>query len=181
MNKPLPPLLPEVVLIKPQVFRDPRGFFLETYHKTRYLSLGIPLDFVQDNTSYSARGVLRGLHYQKNYPQGKLVSVSVGAIFDVAVDLRPHSKTFGAWCAALLDHENHHQLYIPPGFAHGFYVLSDSARVHYKCTDYYHPEDERGIRWDDPRLAIAWPIPPGSMPLVSEKDTSYALLKRETQ
>ncbi len=159
--------LPGVVLVKPRVFGDPRGFFTETYHARRYAEGGIGEAFVQDNFSFSRQYVLRGLHYQLRHPQGKLVYAIQGQIFDVAVDIRRGSTTFGQWEGHVLTGENHFQLYIPPGFAHGFVVLSETATVMYKCTDLYTPNDEFGIRWDDPVLNIDWPV---TDPLLSEKD-----------
>lgn len=161
--------LPGLLVIKPDVYEDERGFFLETWQKKRYKELGIEEDFVQDNWSRSKKGVLRGLHFQKKYPQGKLVSVRRGKVFDVAVDSRPDSKTFGEWYSNELSDQNHLQMYIPPGFAHGFCVLSEVADFNYKCTEYYHPDDEGGIIWNDPELAINWPI---KEPIVSQKDKS---------
>lgn len=165
--------LPEVCLIEPQVFTDPRGYFMELWHAERYGRASIGAPFVQDNYSHSTRGVLRGLHYQLTHPQGKLVWVSQGKVFDVAVDIRLGSSTFGRWVSAILSGDNHHQLYIPPGFAHGFCVLSESADFFYKCTDFYTPEDEYGLRWDDPQLSIDWPV---ATPFVSEKDRCYPTL-----
>lgn len=162
-----------VLLIKPKIFGDKRGFFVETWQKKRYEEAGIDLPFIQDNHSMSTKGILRGLHFQKKHPQGKLVMVSQGEVFDVAVDLRKDSSTFGKWFGALLTAENQHQLWIPPGMAHGFVVLSNTAHFHYKCTDYYHPEDEGSIRWDDPDIAIEWPI--SFEPVVSEKDARAPL------
>jgi len=155
--KLLPTDHPELLLIEPDVHRDARGFFLETYHARRYAELGIPDVFVQDNHSRSGRGVLRGLHYQLDHPQGKLVRVASGRIFDVAVDIRRGSPYFGHYTGVELSGENQLQLYIPPGFAHGFCVLSEQVDFLYKCTDYYAPGDEYGIAWNDPALAIAWP------------------------
>ncbi len=152
-----PTELPEVLLIEPDVFRDARGFFMETFHAEKYRQHGLPLDFVQDNHSRSARGVLRGLHYQLEQPQGKLVRAATGEIFDVAVDIRTGSPRFGQWAGAILSEENCHQLYIPPGFAHGFCVLSEQADFLYKCTGLYVPDDEYGIAWDDPGIGIDWP------------------------
>ena len=146
-----------VLLIKPQVFGDERGYFVETWQKERYEAAGINLPFVQDNHSKSTKGILRGLHFQKQHPQGKLVMVSLGEVFDVAVDIRKGSPTFGKWFGAILNQENQNQLWIPPGMAHGFVVLSDVAHFHYKCTDFYHPGDEGSIRWNDPTIAIDWP------------------------
>lgn len=156
-----------VLLVKPKVFSDARGFFLETWQRDRYAEAGIDLPFMQDNHSCSGYGTLRGLHFQKKHPQGKLVHVSLGSVFDVAVDIRPNSPTFGEWCGVELTQENHWQLWIPPGLAHGFMVTSEVAHFHYKATDVYHPEDECGIRWDDPSLAIDWPI---SKPTLAAKD-----------
>ncbi len=164
-----------VLHIEPKVFGDARGFFLETYNKDRYMTAGFPdVDFVQDNHSRSSKGVLRGLHFQLNYPQGKLVQVATGSVFDVAVDIRVGSPTFGQWYGCVLSEENHHQLWIPPKFAHGFCVLSETADFVYKCTDYYRPEDEGGLLWNDPGVSIGWPI---ASPLLSEKDKAYACLK----
>ena len=157
-----------VLLVKPKVFGDKRGFFVETWQKMRYEEAGINLPFVQDNYSMSTKGILRGLHFQKKHPQGKLVMVSQGEVFDVAVDLRKNSPTFGQWFGSLLTAENQHQLWVPPGMAHGFVVLSETAHFHYKCTDYYHPEDEGSIRWNDPEVDVKWPI--SFEPVVSEKD-----------
>lgn len=150
--------LPGVLLLEPKVFGDARGFFLEIWQAERYRAAGMPAPFVQDNHSRSRRGVLRGLHYQLVQPQGKLVWVTRGAVFDVAVDVRRGSPQFGRWFGCVLDDENHRQLYIPPGFAHGFCVLSEEADFFYKCTDYYHPQSERGIAWDDPDIGIEWPL-----------------------
>ena len=159
--------IPGVLLIEPAVYSDERGFFMETYHAGKYASFGIPENFVQDNHSKSMKGTLRGLHYQLGAPQGKLVRVSGGAVFDVAVDVRKGSPWFGRWVGAVLSAENKHQMYIPEGFAHGFCVTSDSAEFQYKCTDYYTPAEERSIIWNDPEIAIDWPI---KSPLVSDKD-----------
>lgn len=159
--------LPGVLLLEPKVFGDARGFFLETWQAARYHEAGLPERFVQDNHSRSRRGVLRGLHYQLTQPQGKLVWVTRGAVFDVAVDIRRGSPTFGRWYGCVLDDVDHRQLYIPPGFAHGFCVLSEEADFFYKCTDYYHPPSERGIAWDDPDIGIEWPLREMSL---SDKD-----------
>jgi dTDP-4-dehydrorhamnose 3,5-epimerase len=160
--------LPGVMIIEPAVYSDSRGFFLETFHAQRYEErLAIASAFVQDNFSRSQRGVLRGIHAQKQHPQGKLVRVSRGSVFDVAVDIDPNSKTFGLWTGTILSDENHRQLWIPPGYGHGFLVLSDIADFQYKCTDYYHPEDEVGVIWNDPDIGIEWPA---VEPIVSEKD-----------
>ena len=165
--KVLETVLPGVLIIEPKVFADARGFVLETYQAERYRQLGIAHAFVQDNHSRSARGVLRGLHFQRSRPQGKLVSVSRGSVYDVAVDINPASPTCGQFVAVELNDENHRQLWIPPGYAHGFCVLSDIADVQYKCTDYYIPEDEGGLLWNDPQVNIPWPI---EQPLLSAKD-----------
>jgi dTDP-4-dehydrorhamnose 3,5-epimerase len=160
-----------VLLIEPVVHRDDRGFFLETWRSERYADAGLPPTFVQDNHSRSSRGTLRGLHYQVAEAQGKLVRCSRGEVYDVAVDLRRGSPTYGRWVGATLSDREHRQLWIPPGCAHGFYVLSASADVVYKCTAPYAPAHERGIRWDDPDLAIAWPLR-GAAPLVSPRDAA---------
>lgn len=157
----------DLLIIEPKVFGDGRGYFFESYHERRYKEHGIPYTFVQDNRSMSAKGVLRGLHFQKTKPQGKLVSVISGQVLDIAVDLRPNSTTFGYHEAVLLSGENHRQLFVPPGFAHGFTVMSDAAEFNYKCTDYYDPNDEGGIIWNDPQLAIDWKT---ITPILSEKD-----------
>ncbi|VAW82216.1 dTDP-4-dehydrorhamnose 3,5-epimerase [hydrothermal vent metagenome] len=163
-----PMAIPEVLLIEPDVFGDNRGFFMETWHRQKYADAGLEVDFVQDNHSRSSRGVLRGLHYQLEQPQGKLVRVVTGVIFDVAVDIRRGSPTFCQWVGAELSEENQRQLYVPPGFAHGFCVLSDRADFLYKCTDFYAPEYEHGILWNDPAIAIDWP---GCDFSISDKDT----------
>lgn len=150
--------LPGVLVLEPRVFGDKRGFFLETYREDTLLEAGISRRFVQDNHSRSSRGVLRGLHYQLIQPQGKLVRVTRGRVFDVAVDVRVGSPTFGQWYGATLDDENMRMMYVPPGFAHGFVVLSEMADFIYKCTDYYHPQSEQGILWNDPEIGIEWPI-----------------------
>ncbi len=170
--KVTPTRLKEVLVVEPAVHGDERGFFLESWHQERYLASGIPADFVQDNHSRSAQGTLRGLHYQLGRPQGKLVRVVAGEVFDVAVDLRKSSPTFGRWAGEVLSAGNHRQLWIPPGFAHGFYVLSESADLLYKCTEYYNPDDDRALRWDDPELAIEWPLLKGPEPLLSARDTA---------
>ena len=163
--------LPGVLIVEPDVFRDPRGFFLETFHAARYRDGGIPYDFVQDNHSKSVRGTLRGLHAQRRRPQGKLVRVVQGEIFDVAVDIRPGSATFGKWVGARLSGESFRQMFVPPGFAHGFCVLSATAEVEYKCTDFYDRADEIGARWDS--AGIEWPI---QEPLLSAKDAALPTL-----
>ena len=164
---------PEVLLIEPDVFPDPRGFFMETFHAIKYAEHGLPAVFLQDNHSRSSRGVLRGLHYQLNNPQGKLVRVVSGEVFDVAVDIRRGSPWFGKWVGAILSEENHRQMYVPPGFAHGFCTLSEHADFLYKCTDLYAPGDEYGIAWDDPEIAIEWPEMDY---LISDKDLANPLL-----
>lgn len=150
----------------PVIHRDDRGCFVETWQENRYRELGINAPFVQDNFSFSVAGTLRGLHFQKNYPQGKLITVLAGEVFDVAVDLRKSSKTFGKWQSVLLKGADKNQLWIPTGFAHGFFVLSSEALVSYKCTDFYHPNDEGSIRWNDPDIGITWPmkVPPKLSP-----------------
>ncbi len=160
-------------IITPQVFGDARGYFMETYHRQDFLEAGIEAIFVQDNQSASRQGVLRGLHFQKKYPQAKLVRVISGEVFDVAVDLRPGSPTFGKHHAVLLSQENKKQFYIPEGFAHGFMVLSAYAEFCYKCSDFYRPEDEGGIAFDDGELGISWPCIPGVEPLLSPKDRQW--------
>jgi dTDP-4-dehydrorhamnose 3,5-epimerase len=164
--------IPDVILVRPRIFGDERGFFLESWEKRKFAAGGIAADFVQDNHSRSVRHTLRGLHYQVEQPQGKLVRVVAGAVFDVAVDLRRSAPTFGQWVGAELTAENRHMLWVPPGFAHGFLVTSDSADFLYKCTDYYAPQAERSIRWDDPHLAIDWPLPSGISPRLSAKDAA---------
>lgn len=164
--------LPGLLLIEPKVFADERGFFMETYQAREFAQIGIPVDFVQDNHSGSRQGTLRGLHYQIRQPQGKLVRFVAGEAFDVVVDLRRTSPAFGKWAGFLLSAHNKRQLWIPPGFAHGFYVLSDWAELIYKTTDYYAPQFERTLLWNDPALGIDWPIPPGQVPTLSPKDIS---------
>src|SRR6266478_8710714 len=161
------------LIVEPDVFRDARGFFVETFHAERYRQGGIPYDFVQDNHSRSLRGSLRGLHAQRTRPQGKLVRAVRGEIFDVAVDIRPGSATFGKWVGDRLSEESFRQMFIPPGFAHGFCVLSEVAEVAYKCSDFYDRSDEIGFRWNDPAVGIAWPI---RDPLLSEKDAALPTL-----
>jgi len=166
--------LPGVLIIEPVVFGDHRGFFLETFQAERYRQIaGITLPFVQDNHSRSARGVLRGLHAQGKHPQGKLVRVARGEVFDVAVDIDPDSPHYSQWIGVHLSDRNQRQLWIPPGYAHGFQVLSETADFEYKCTDYYAPDDEIGIRWDDPSIGIDWPL---ADPLISEKDRALPTL-----
>lgn len=168
--KVLPTELSDVVVIEPNVFRDERGFFLETYHERKYRQAGIPpapAAFVQDNHSCSIQGTLRGLHAQRTHPQGKLVRVMQGEIFDVAVDIRRGSPTFKRWVGVTISAQDFRQIYIPPGFAHGFCVLSAIAEVEYKCTDFYDPSDEFGIAWNDPEIGIVWPV---QEPILSDKD-----------
>jgi dTDP-4-dehydrorhamnose 3,5-epimerase len=168
--KVIPTAIPAVLIIEPKVFGDARGFFFESFNQRAFSqATGLDVNFVQDNHSRSAKGVLRGLHYQIQQPQGKLVRVVRGAVFDVTVDIRRSSPTFGQWVGVELTEDNHRQLWIPPGFAHGFYVLSDSADFLYKTTDYYAPEFERSLVWNDPKIAIAWPF--SMQPIVSAKDS----------
>ena len=167
-----PTRIPAVKLIQPSVFKDERGFFLETFQQSNYAAEGIGPDFPQDNLSGSRQGTLRGLHFQIKHVQGKLIQAVKGDVFDVAVDLRRSSANFGDWVGVLLSAESHHQLWIPPGFAHGFYVLSDWAEVYYKVTDVYSPEHERTLRWNDQHTGIEWPLIDGLAPLVSEKDAA---------
>jgi len=168
----VPSPLPGVVVIEPKVFGDSRGFFFESFNQRDFCHhLGLDVVFVQDNHSRSGRGVLRGLHYQIRQPQGKLVRVVRGAVFDVAVDIRRSSPNYGRWFGVQLTEDNHRQVWIPPGFAHGFYVLSDTADFLYKTTDYYNPGFERSLLWNDPAIGISWPIEIGGPPVVSEKDS----------
>ncbi|MBQ6219788.1 MAG: dTDP-4-dehydrorhamnose 3,5-epimerase [Methanosphaera sp.] len=162
-----------VIVIEPQVFGDERGYFMETYQKEEFAKAGLDFEFVQDNQSKSKKGVLRGLHFQYTQPQGKLVRVISGEVFDVAVDLRKDSPTYGKWEGVILSDENKKQFYIPEGFAHGFVVLSDSAEFTYKCTDFYKADDEGGIQWDDPEIGIDWPIEDIDELLLSEKDQKW--------
>ncbi len=173
-----PTEIPDVIEVIPNVFEDARGFFLETFRKDLFAQAGIPFDFVQDNHSASGRGVLRGLHYQIRQPQGKLVRIIAGEVFDVAVDLRRHSPTFGCWVGLTLSAEKKNQLWIPAGFAHGFYVLSERAEMYYKATDYYAPQHERSLLWNDPAIGIQWPIPPSQPPILSTKDSAGMLLSQ---
>lgn len=170
--------LPEVLILEPKVFGDARGFFFESFNQRAFnAATGLDAHFVQDNHSRSVKGVLRGLHYQIQQPQGKLVRVVRGSVFDVAVDIRKSSSQFGHWVGVELSEDNHRQLWVPPGFAHGFIVTSDSADFLYKTTDYYAPAFERCIAWNDPGLAIAWPVEGNAQPLVSAKDQAGALLE----
>lgn len=167
-------------VITPTVFGDARGYFMETYNYQDFKEAGIDNQFVQDNQSASKKGVLRGLHFQINYPQDKLVRVVVGEVFDVAVDLREGSQTFGKWFGVKLSAENKKQFFIPKGFAHGFIVLSDYAEFAYKCTDFYHPNDEGGLLWSDPEIGVEWPMPDGMTAadlIISEKDTKWSGIK----
>jgi len=165
--------IPEVILCKPDVFRDERGFFMETYHADKYREGGVDCIFVQDNRSLSARNVLRGLHFQMRRPQTKLIACLHGEIFDVAVDIRRSSATFGHWVGGLLSEENAHQMFIPGGFAHGFCVLSESAEIMYKCSDFYDPLDDCGLIWNDPEVGVDWPC---SSPVLSDKDKKQPFL-----
>jgi len=168
--KAMPTEIPDVIMLEPQVFYDARGFFMETYHARKLAELGIDAQFVQDNHSRSQRGTLRGLHYQTRHAQGKLVRVVNGEVFDVAVDLRRRSPTFGCWTGAILSADNKRQLWIPPGFAHGFYTLSEMVDLIYKVTDYYAPEWDRTLLWNDSQINIAWPLIDGQPPVLSAKD-----------
>jgi dTDP-4-dehydrorhamnose 3,5-epimerase len=172
----IPTTIPDVISIEPKVFADERGFFLESYQKKRFAEAGIPFDFVQDNHSKSQQGVLRGLHYQIQQPQGKLVRVIAGEIFDVAVDIRKNSPTFGKWVGDYLSAGNNRMLWVPAGFAHGFYVTSPTAEVLYKATDYYAPQWERCIVWNDPAISIDWHLINGTPPILSPKDEAGKLL-----
>ncbi|HUN74991.1 MAG TPA: dTDP-4-dehydrorhamnose 3,5-epimerase [Steroidobacteraceae bacterium] len=167
-----PTQIRDVVLIRPRIFSDPRGFFFESWEERKFAAAGIAAKFVQDNHSRSVRNTLRGLHYQIEQAQGKLVRVATGAVFDVVVDLRRRSPTFGKWVGVTLSEENRHMLWVPPGFAHGFLVLSESADFLYRVTDFWAPAHERTILWSDPDLDIGWPLPAGVTPLVSQKDGS---------
>ncbi len=160
-------------VIEPKVFGDDRGYFVETYNRQEFEECGLTMEFVQDNQSMSRKGVLRGLHFQKKHPQGKLVRVLSGEVFDVAVDIRKGSDTYGKWFGVTLSDENKKQFYVPEGFAHGFLVLSETAVFAYKCTDFYHPEDEGGIRYDDPTIGVEWPISDDMEIILSEKDKKH--------
>lgn len=166
----IPTRLPEVVLIKPKVFGDPRGYFLESWSVPKFAAAGIDAQFVQDNHSHSSQWILRGMHYQIQNTQGKLVRVSRGAVYDVAVDMRRSSANFGKWVGVELSDSNHHMLWVPPGFAHGFLALTDNVDFLYKCTDVYAPQHERTLRWDDPAVGIEWPIPAGVQPQLAARD-----------
>jgi dTDP-4-dehydrorhamnose 3,5-epimerase len=169
--------IPDVLTLEPTIYRDARGYFFESWRQDRVASIGIQHPFVQDNHSYSVQGTLRGLHYQLGTPQGKLVRVVTGTVFDVAVDLRRSSPTYGQWVSETLTASEHRQIWIPPGFAHGFYTLSDTADLVYKCTAYYAPADDRTLRWDDPDLAIPWPLVEGRLPMLSAKDAAAPALR----
>lgn len=175
----LPCEISGIYIISPKVFGDSRGYFMETYNYSAFKNSGLDMDFVQDNQSKSRKGVLRGLHFQRNHPQGKLVRVIKGEVFDVAVDLRKDSASYGKWFGITLSDENKKQLYIPKGFAHGFFVLSDEAEFVYKCTDFYHPEDEGGIIWNDPDIGIEWPIKDIDEVILSEKDKNSKRLNEQ--
>ena len=170
-----------IKIIEPVIYGDRRGYFMETYNLNDFREIGIDSIFVQDNQSSSVRGVLRGLHFQIQYPQDKLVRVVSGEVFDVAVDLRPGSATYGKWYGELLSADNKKQFFIPKGFAHGFYVLSDNAEFFYKCSDFYHPNDEGGLAWDDPDIAIDWPILEGVPLTLSDKDTRWGSFREYTK
>jgi dTDP-4-dehydrorhamnose 3,5-epimerase len=172
-----PTRLPEVVQIRPSVLGDARGFFFETWQQSSFAAAGLDLRFVQDNHSHSTRHTLRGLHYQIQQPQGKLVRVSRGAVFDVAMDIRRSSPRFGQWVGVVLSDANHHMLWVPPGFAHGYLALSDEVDFIYKCTDYYAPQFERAIHWRDPDLRIEWPLPSAAVPIVSQRDQAAPVLR----
>jgi len=172
-----PTRLPEVILIKPRVFGDARGFFFETWQEANFSAAGIGMPFVQDNHSHSTRHTLRGLHFQIKQPQGKLVRVTRGEVFDVAVDIRRSSPRFGQWVGVVLSATNHHMLWVPPGFAHGYLALSEEIDFVYKCTDYYAPQHERAIRWNDTQLGVEWPLPADAAPVLSGKDAIAPLFK----
>ena len=172
-----PMAIPDVIIVEPKVFGDERGFFMETWNVRSFAENGLNMTFVQDNHSKSGRGILRGLHYQIQNNQGKLVRVVAGEVFDVAVDLRKSSPTFGKWVGEYLSAENKRLLWVPPGFAHGFYVTSETADLTYKCTDFYAPEFERSLAWDDPDLGIDWPLKRGGAPRLSDKDRAGIALR----
>lgn len=177
----LPTAIRDVILIQVESYQDARGFFMETYHARLFAEAGLPTEFVQDNHSGSRKGVLRGLHFQVRHAQGKLVRAVVGEVFDVAVDLRQNSPTFGKWVGQHLSAENRNQLWIPPGFAHGFLVLSDWAEITYKVTDFYAPEWERTLLWNDPEVQISWPVLQDSPPVLSRKDAAGRTLQELIQ
>ena len=173
----VPTDLPDVIRIEPTIHGDDRGFFMETWQARRFHEAGIDGEFVQDNFSHSSKGTLRGLHYQIEHAQGKLVRVVQGEVYDVAVDLRKSSPQYGQWVGEVLSADNKHQLWVPPGFGHGFLVLSETAEFEYKCTDYYAPQFERSIRWDDPDIGIEWPLVDGEQPMLSSKDSAAPFFK----
>jgi dTDP-4-dehydrorhamnose 3,5-epimerase len=173
----IPTEIPDVIIVEPDVFGDHRGFFMEAWHAEKFAEEGIAAQFVQDNQSRSSKGILRGLHYQIKQPQGKLVRVLSGEIFDVAVDLRRNSPTFGKWFGMYLNDTSKQMLWVPPGFAHGFYVVSEQADFFYKCTDFYAREHERAIRWDDPDLSIDWPLTGKEKPVLAPKDAAAKSFK----
>ena len=173
----IPTRIPEVILIKPRVIGDARGYFFETWQERKFAAAGIAAHFVQDNHSHSTRHTLRGLHFQIRQPQGKLVRVSRGEVFDVVVDIRRSSPHFGQWVGVVLSDANHEMLWVPPGFAHGYFALSDEVDFLYKCTDFYAPEHERALRWDDPEIGVQWPLPAAVKPNLSAKDVIAPLLK----
>lgn len=173
--------IPDVLLIEPKIFGDDRGFFLETWSSHEFSNAGLPIEFVQDNWSRSTKGVLRGLHYQLKHTQGKLVRCVRGSVFDVAVDIRRSSEFFGRWVGRVLSEENKHAMWVPPGFAHGFLTLSESADFQYKCSDKYDPESERTIQWNDPDIGVEWPIEKHQKPLVSQKDADSGLSLRTAE
>lgn len=168
--------IPAVKIIEPQIFGDTRGFFMESWNAEKFADAGLDINFVQDNHSRSTQGILRGLHYQTEHTQGKLVRVTSGKVFDVAVDIREGSETFGQWVGVELSDKNHRMLWVPPGFAHGFYVMSEIADFLYKCTDKYHPESEQSILWNDPAIGIPWPLVDNTPPRLSQKDEQGLLL-----
>jgi dTDP-4-dehydrorhamnose 3,5-epimerase len=172
-----PTAIPDVVLVRPRVFGDARGHFFESWEERKFAAAGLELRFCQDNQNLSARHVLRGIHYQLRRPQGKLVRAVTGSVFDVAVDLRRSSPTFGKWVGAQLSQDNHHMLWVPPGFGHGFVVLSESAHFLYKCTDFYAPQDEHAIAWNDPDLNIDWQLPAQVSPILSARDAAAVRLR----
>jgi len=175
--KKIPTLIEGLYIIEPRVFPDERGFFMESYNKKDFAEIDLTMEFVQDNHSRSKRGVLRGLHFQDKHPQGKLIRVVTGEVFDVAVDIRKGSPTFGKWYSVILSEENKRMFYIPEGFAHGFLVLSEEVDFLYKCTDYYYPDEDCGILWSDPDIGIDWPLN-GIDPILSEKDKKRPCLKK---
>ena len=172
-----PTEIPDVIIIEPEVHGDHRGFFMESWHAQKFSDAGITNNFVQDNHSKSGQGILRGLHYQITQPQGKLLRVIQGEVYDVAVDLRQSSPTFGKWVGEILSSDNKKMLWVPPGFAHGFYVISISAEIIYKCTDFYAPSYERSLQWDDKDLNIDWPLVNDTPPVLSDKDSAGILFK----